>query len=171
MVYVVALFFNVLGNMTFWIIISKQSDPDTPPATGEAEAPGNFAKSLLWLVIFSPCSMCWYIPAYRAFKSDSSFNFFIFFFIFFFQVRKNTFFYIFYKYFVDLLASFDGNWCSWYGILWMDHCHYWTQNKRCGWHCGYDCSPSIYVRINFRKNDESRSIIKCNIYIWNCNAS
>ena len=56
MVYVVALFFNVLGNMTFWIIISKQSDPDTPPATGEAEAPGNFAKSLLWLVIFSPCS-------------------------------------------------------------------------------------------------------------------
>jgi len=92
MVYVVALFFNVLGNMTFWIIISKQSDPDTPPATGEAEAPGNFAKSLLWLVIFSPCSMCWYIPAYRAFKSDSSFNFFIFFFIFFFQVRKNTFF-------------------------------------------------------------------------------
>merc|ERR1711917_67675 len=56
MVYVVALFFNVLGNMTFW------------------------------LVIFSPCSMCWYIPAYRAFKSDSSFNFFIFFFIFFFQI-------------------------------------------------------------------------------------
>merc|ERR1711962_365946 len=86
MVYVVALFFNVLGNMTFWIIISKQSNPDTPPATGEAEAPGNFAKSLLWLIIFSPCSMCWYIPAYRAFKSDSSFNFFIFFFIFFFQI-------------------------------------------------------------------------------------
>jgi len=93
MVYVVALFFNVLGNMTFWIIISKNSDPDSP-ATGETEAPGNFAKSLLWLVIFSPCSMCWYIPAYRAFKSDSSFNFFIFFFIFFFQVR-NTFFFNF----------------------------------------------------------------------------
>jgi len=86
MVYVVALFFNVLGNMTFWIIISKQSNPDTPAATGEEEAPGNFAKSILWLILFSPCSMCWYIPAYRAFKSDSSFNFFIFFFIFFFQI-------------------------------------------------------------------------------------
>ena len=157
MVYVVALFFNVLGNMTFWIIISKQSNPDTGPATGEAEAPGNFAKSILWLILFSPCSMCWYIPAYRAFKSDSSFNFFIFFFIFFFQVSK-----IYYKhsiellrvlyaisYFSDLLASFDGNWCSWYGILWMDHCHYWTQNKRCGWYRGYDCSPSFYVSIEY----------------------
>ena len=98
MVYVVALFFNVLGNMTFWIIISKNSDPDSGPQTGETEAPGNFAKSLLWLVIFSPCSMCWYIPAYRAFKSDSSFNFFIFFFIFFFQVRKNTSF----AYFINI---------------------------------------------------------------------
>merc|ERR1711970_325508 len=85
MVYVVALFFNVLGNMTFWIIISKNSNPDNP-STGETEAPGNFAKSILWLILFSPCSMCWYIPAYRAFKSDSSFNFFIFFFIFFFQI-------------------------------------------------------------------------------------
>merc|ERR1712227_217001 len=79
MTYVLCLFLNVLGNMAFWIAASKDE-------AGVGDAPKDFGLSIIWLVIYSPCSMCWYIPAYRAFKTDSSFNFFIFFFVFFFQI-------------------------------------------------------------------------------------
>ena len=90
MTYVLCLFLNVLGNMAFWIAASKDE-------AGAGDAPKDFGLSIIWLVIYSPCSMCWYIPAYRAFKTDSSFNFFIFFFVFFFQVRYRSepFFYFF----------------------------------------------------------------------------
>ncbi|XP_065774606.1 secretory carrier-associated membrane protein 4 [Muntiacus reevesi] len=43
----------------------------------------NFGLALLWLLLFSPCGyVCWFRPAYKAFRSDSSFNFMAFFFIF-----------------------------------------------------------------------------------------
>ncbi|KAM6986199.1 secretory carrier-associated membrane protein 1-like isoform 1-T1 [Aplochiton taeniatus] len=43
----------------------------------------DFGLAMLWFIIFTPCSfVCWYRPLYGAFRSDSSFRFFIFFFVY-----------------------------------------------------------------------------------------
>ncbi|XP_062998269.1 secretory carrier-associated membrane protein 2 [Elgaria multicarinata webbii] len=55
--------------------------------TVESERGVEFGLSILWLVLFTPCAfLCWYRPIYKAFRSDSSFSFFVFFFIFLCQI-------------------------------------------------------------------------------------
>ncbi|KAK7121932.1 hypothetical protein R3I93_022883 [Phoxinus phoxinus] len=69
----VTLFLNVLACLAYF--------------TTHAEAGIDFGFSILWFIMFAPCSfLCWYRPVYKAFRSDSSFNFFFFFFIFFAQI-------------------------------------------------------------------------------------
>ncbi|XP_078388430.1 secretory carrier-associated membrane protein 2-like [Cetorhinus maximus] len=47
----------------------------------------DFGLAILWFLLFTPCAfLCWYRPVYKAFRSDSSFNFFFFFFVFFCQI-------------------------------------------------------------------------------------
>ncbi|XP_005099451.1 secretory carrier-associated membrane protein 1 isoform X2 [Aplysia californica] len=71
--HVIVLFLNFLGSLAYFI---------AKPSDGGA----TFGLSILWFALFTPCSfICWYRPLYKAFRSDSSFNFFVFFFIFFFQ--------------------------------------------------------------------------------------
>ncbi|GFO30669.1 secretory carrier-associated membrane protein [Plakobranchus ocellatus] len=70
--HVIVLILNVIGSLAYFI--------------EDTEGGATFGLSLLWLILFTPCSfVCWYRPLYKAFRSDSSFNFFVFFFIFFFQ--------------------------------------------------------------------------------------
>lgn len=65
------LVLNVLGALSLLIMDAQFS---------------TFFLALLFLVLFTPFSyICWFRPIYKAFRSDSSFNFFLFFFIFFFQ--------------------------------------------------------------------------------------
>ncbi|KAJ8249257.1 hypothetical protein GJAV_G00232860 [Gymnothorax javanicus] len=69
----VTLFLNVLACLAYF--------------TSNASYGVDFGLSILWFILFTPCSfLCWYRPVYKAFKSDSSVSFFFFFFVFFIQV-------------------------------------------------------------------------------------
>ncbi|KAM9841373.1 secretory carrier-associated membrane protein 1-like [Aulostomus maculatus] len=60
---------NVVGCLA-WFCVSPTHGSD-------------FGLSILWFLLFTPCSfVCWYRPVYGAFRSDSSFRFFIFFFVY-----------------------------------------------------------------------------------------
>lgn len=67
------LFANVIGCLAWFCV---------DPIRG-----GDFGLSILWFLMFTPCSfVCWYQPLYGAFRSDSSFKFFVFFFVYICQV-------------------------------------------------------------------------------------
>ncbi|XP_052561506.1 secretory carrier-associated membrane protein 3 [Tympanuchus pallidicinctus] len=68
----VALLLNFLSSLAWFCV---------DPSSGSG-----FGLSILWALLYTPCSfVCWYRPMYKAFRSDSSFNFFVFFFVFFAQ--------------------------------------------------------------------------------------
>ncbi|XP_041094874.1 secretory carrier-associated membrane protein 3-like [Polyodon spathula] len=73
------LIFNFIANLALFCV-------DTSAGVG-------LGLAILWILIFTPCSfLCWYRPMYKAFRSDSSFNFFFFFFVFFVQVTDIQYF-------------------------------------------------------------------------------
>ncbi|XP_061173912.1 secretory carrier-associated membrane protein 1-like isoform X4 [Saccostrea echinata] len=70
--YVIVLFLNIWASLAYFI--------------ADSDGGATFGMSIVWFVLFTPCSfICWYRPLYKAFRSDSSFSFFVFFFNFFFQ--------------------------------------------------------------------------------------
>ncbi|KAJ8261261.1 hypothetical protein COCON_G00169840 [Conger conger] len=63
------LFVNIFGCLA-WFCVDPTRGVD-------------FGLAMLWFMLFTPCSfVCWYRPLYGAFRSDSSFRFFVFFFIY-----------------------------------------------------------------------------------------
>jgi len=110
MCYVGILALNVCCFLLVWIIPnSSNEEPTAAPVTvtTSEETPSRRRRattedtsarcktaseiymlwfSLVWFAIFSPASFLWYRSLYKAFRDDSSFQFFLFFFLYFFQL-------------------------------------------------------------------------------------
>ncbi|KAK3891220.1 hypothetical protein Pcinc_004886 [Petrolisthes cinctipes] len=72
MFHALMLLLNILGGLSVFIAFNEGAV---------------FGLSILYFFIFTPFSyICWFRPVYKAFRSDSSFNFMVFFFVFSFQL-------------------------------------------------------------------------------------
>jgi len=72
MYFIAVLLANLIGGIAKWTVEDNA---------------GYFTFSLMSLLILTPGSfLCWFRPLYKAFRSDSSFNFMVFFFVFFIQL-------------------------------------------------------------------------------------
>ncbi|XP_063603215.1 uncharacterized protein LOC134779139 isoform X4 [Penaeus indicus] len=72
MFHALMLLLNILGGLGVFV------------AFGEG---ATFGLAIVYFIIFTPFSyICWFRPIYKAFRSDSSFNFMVFFFVFSFQL-------------------------------------------------------------------------------------
>lgn len=72
MFHVLMLMLNILGGLSMFIALSDGA---------------TFGLAIVYFFIFTPFSyVCWFRPVYKAFRSDSSFNFMVFFFVFFCQL-------------------------------------------------------------------------------------
>lgn len=72
MFHALMLILNILGGLGIFIALDDGA---------------TFGLSILYFIVFTPFSyICWFRPVYKAFRSDSSFNFMVFFFIFSFQL-------------------------------------------------------------------------------------
>ncbi|XP_030566231.1 secretory carrier-associated membrane protein 1 [Drosophila novamexicana] len=71
MFYTLTLVANIIGGLILLFHAGKVS---------------NLFLAIFYTVLFTPASyVCWFRPAYKAFRNDSSFNFMVFFFVYFFQ--------------------------------------------------------------------------------------
>ncbi|XP_045125625.1 secretory carrier-associated membrane protein 1-like isoform X3 [Portunus trituberculatus] len=72
MFHVLMLMLNILGGLGMFIALGDGA---------------TFGLAIVYFALFTPFSyICWFRPIYKAFRSDSSFNFMVFFFVFSFQL-------------------------------------------------------------------------------------
>ncbi|KAG0714190.1 Secretory carrier-associated membrane protein 1 [Chionoecetes opilio] len=72
MFHVLMLLLNILGGLGVFIALTDGT---------------TFGLAIVYFFLFTPFSyVCWFRPVYKAFRSDSSFNFMVFFFVFGFQL-------------------------------------------------------------------------------------
>lgn len=88
--YVAMLILNLLGAISYFGVTMHVGGANCKNQSGST-----FGLSLLFLLLFAPCSfVCWYRPLYKGFKCDSSINFFAFFFVIFAQFLTNIVFFL-----------------------------------------------------------------------------
>ena len=74
-VHVAVLLVNMIVALAYFVVEGGK--------TGGSAAATTFGLSIIYVLVLAPCGyVCWFRPLYKAFKTDSSLNFFIFFFIF-----------------------------------------------------------------------------------------